>query len=82
MNYKWMVARLYINCRLLVLLLLDDGLVQADQLTPHLNRGRIHYQGCIYYRDEDPDPFIFGPPDPNPVLFSLDPNPDPDHSYL
>ena len=24
------------------------------------------------------DPLIFGPPDPNQVLFSTDPNPDPD----
>ena len=30
-------------------------------------------KGCIFARDEDPDPFIFGPPDP--VLFSLDPDP-------
>ena len=28
-------------------------------------------------RDEDPDPVIFGPPDPDPGLFSTDPDPDP-----
>ena len=28
-------------------------------------------------RDEDPDPMIFGPPDPDPALFSTDPDPDP-----
>ena len=27
--------------------------------------------------DEDPDPVIFGPPDPDPVLYSTDPDPDP-----
>ena len=26
-------------------------------------------------RDEDPDPVIFGPPNPDPVLFSADPDP-------
>ena len=34
-------------------------------------------RGCIAEtRDEDPDPVIFGTPDP--VLFSTDPDPDPD----
>ena len=32
-----------------------------------------------FTRDEDPDPLIFGPTDPDLVLFSLDPDPD---SYL
>ena len=31
----------------------------------------------IISRDEDPDPLIFGPPDPDQLLFSLDSDPDP-----
>ena len=31
----------------------------------------------IFSRDEDTDPVIFGPPDPDPVHFSTDPDPGP-----
>ena len=34
-------------------------------------------QTKVLTRDEVPDPVIFGPPDPDPVLFSTDPDPDP-----
>ena len=35
----------------------------------------VNYSCGQFVRDEDPDPVIFGPPDP--VLFSTDPDSDP-----
>ena len=34
------------------------------------------------YSDEDPDPFIFGLPDPDPLLFSSDPDPTCNNGYI
>ena len=34
-------------------------------------------QEWVNIRDEDPDPVIFGPLEPDPVIFSTDPDSDP-----
>ena len=34
------------------------------------------------YRDVDPNPVIFGPPDPDPVLFSADPDPTCNNGFI
>jgi hypothetical protein len=51
----------------------------SNQISPSLGRQLLLFHSVLcHFVDPDPslDPYVYGPPDPDPSLFCIDPDPD------